>query len=70
MRVNIKLGLVFYFIENGYQDNDRCNAVNPRWLTLLFLASANKKTPHYDTERNFFTMGSKVRPFDARCKRK
>ena len=40
-RMNIKLGPGFYFIEDGYQDNDRCHAVNPRWLTLLFSASVN-----------------------------
>ena len=65
-RMNIKLDPGFYFIEDGYQDNDRCHAVNPRWPTLidrtLFTASVNKKTPHYETER---TMSSKVRPFDA-----
>ena len=67
-RMNSKLGPGFNFIEDGYQDNDRCHAVNPRWPTL-FSASVNKKTPHFDTERNFFTMSSKVRPFVARCKR-
>ena len=34
-RMNIKLGPGFYFIEDGYQDYDRCHAVNPRWLTLI-----------------------------------
>ena len=44
--MNIKLGPGFYFIEDEYQDNDRCHAVNPRWPTLidrtLFSASVNK----------------------------
>ena len=44
--MNIKLGPGFYFIEDGYQDNDRCHVVNLRWPTLidrtLFLASVNK----------------------------
>ena len=66
--LNIKLGPEFYFIENGYQDNDRCHVVNSRWPTLidrtLFSASVNK-TPHYDTERTFFTVSSKVQSFDA-----
>ena len=46
-RMNIKLGSGFYFIEDRYQDNDRCRVVNPRWPTLidrtLFSASVNKK---------------------------
>ena len=45
-RMNIKLGPGFYFIEDGYQDNDRFHVVNPRWPTLidrtLFSASVNK----------------------------
>ena len=44
--MNIKLGPGFYFIQDGYQDNDRCHVVNPRWPTLidhtLFSASVNK----------------------------
>ena len=45
-RMNIKIGPGFYFIEDGYQDNDCCHAVNPRWSTLidrtLFSASVNR----------------------------
>ena len=56
--MNIKLGPGFYFIKDGYQDNERCHAVNPRWPTLidrtLFSANVNKTTQHYDTERTFF----------------
>ena len=72
--MNIKLGPGFYFIEDGYQDNDRCHVVNPRWPTLinrtLFSASVNKKR-HITIQKGlFFTVSSKVRPFDARSKRK
>ena len=52
-RMNIKLGPGFYFIEDGYQDVDRCHAVNPRWLTLLFSANVNKKH-HITIQKGFF----------------
>ena len=72
--MNIKLGPGFYFIEDGYQDNERCHVVNPRWQTLidrtLFSAIVNKN-PIYTIQKGlFFTVSSKVRPFDARSKRK
>ena len=45
-RMNIERGPGFYFIEDGYQDTDRCHVVIPRWPTLidrtLFSASVNK----------------------------
>ena len=55
--MNIKLGQGIYFIEDGYQDNDRCHVVNPRWPTLIdrtLLSASVNKTPHYDTDRTFF----------------
>ena len=56
-RMNIKLGPGFYFIEDGYQDNDRCHVVNPRWPTLvdrtLFSASVKKKR-HITIQKGFF----------------
>ena len=72
--MNIKLGPGFYFIEDGYQDNDRCHVVNPRWHTLidrtLLSASVNKNATLRYRKDFFFTVSSKVRPFDARSKRK
>ena len=73
-RMNIKQGPGFYFIKDGYQDNDCCHVVKSRWPTLidrtLFSASVNKKR-HITIQKGlFFTMSSKVQPFDARCKRK
>ena len=71
--MNIKLGPGFYFIEDGYQDNDRCHVVNPRWPTLidrtLFSASVNKNATLRYRKDFFFKVSSKVRPFDARSKR-
>ena len=70
--MKIKLGPGFYFIEDGYQDNDCCHAVNPRWPTLidrtLFSASVNKKR-HITIQKGLFHDEFKVLPFDARCKR-
>ena len=57
-RMNIKLGPGFYFIKDGYQDNERCHAVNPRWPTLidrtLFSASVNKKR-HITIQKGLFS---------------
>ena len=66
-RMDVKLGRGFYLIiEDGYQDNDRCHAVNPRWPTpipTLFSARVNKKRHITIQKGPFFTMSSKVRPF-------
>ena len=57
-RMNVKLGPGFYFIEDGYQDNERCHAVNPRWPTLIdqmmFSATVNKKR-HITIQKGLFS---------------